>query len=239
MHLSIIIPVYNEGKKIERDIQQAVQFLSSQKMTGEIIISDDGSTDNTLHFLKTIKIEPPFSLKILCHKNHRGKGFAVKAGILKSSSDLVLFIDSGSCVPYIDLLRGINMIRTDQCDIVHGSRFLKDSMITRKKQWYRRIMSSVFRRFIHFWVKIPENLTDTQCGLKIYKREAAIELYQQCITDGFMFDIEIILRAVKAGYKIKEFPITWTADLDSRLSPASSVFQVLSELGKIKRNIKL
>jgi dolichyl-phosphate beta-glucosyltransferase len=114
---------------------------------------------------------------------------------------------------------------------------MKDSKITRKKQWYRRIMSSAFRRFIHLWTKIPENLTDTQCGLKIYEREVALDLYQQCITEGFMFDIEIILRGVKAGYKIREIPITWTADLDSRLSPAASFFQMISELGSIKRNI--
>jgi dolichyl-phosphate beta-glucosyltransferase len=238
MDLSIVIPVFNEGKKIEKDIRQAVQFLSSQKMTGEIIISDDGSTDDTLHFLKTIETEPPFLLKILDNKNHRGKGYAVKAGILESSGDLVVFIDSGSCVSYSDLLPGINMIRTGQCEIAHGSRFMKDSKITRKKQWYRRIMSSAFRRFIHLWTTIPENLTDTQCGLKIYKREVALDLYQQCITEGFMFDIEIILRGVKAGYKIREIPITWTADLDSRLSPAASFFQMISELGSIKRNIR-
>lgn len=238
MDLSIIIPVFNEGKKIEKDLQQAAQFLFSQKMTGEIIISDDGSTDDTLHFLNNIEIDPPISLKILDNRDHKGKGYAVKAGIMESSSDLILFIDSGSCVPYSDLLPGINMIRTGQCDIAHGSRFMKDSKITRKKQWYRRIMSSAFRRFIHLWARIPEHLTDTQCGLKIYKKEAAFKLYQLCITEGFMFDIEIILRAVKAGYKIREFPITWTADLDSRLSPAASFFQMISELGSIKRNIR-
>ncbi len=238
MDLSIIIPVFNEGNKIEKDIRQAAQFLSSQKMTGEIIISDDGSTDDTLHFLKKIEIEPGFTLKILDNKNHKGKGYAVKAGILESNSDMVLFIDSGSCVPYGDLMPGINMIRRGQCDIAHGSRFMKDSNITRKKQWYRRIMSGAFRRFIHLWTKIPENLTDTQCGLKIYKREAALELYRPCITEGFMFDIEIILRAVKAGYKITEFPITWTADLDSRLSPAASFIQMISELANIKSNIR-
>jgi dolichyl-phosphate beta-glucosyltransferase len=239
MDLSIIIPVYNEGKKIERDIHLAAEFLSSSKMKGEIIISDDGSTDDTANFVKKINIDPGLSLKTIFNKDHKGKGYAVKSGILEARGQVVLFIDSGSCVPYKDLLPGISMIRTGQCEIAHGSRFMKDSIITRKKQWYRRILSGLFRKFIHLWTKIPENLTDTQCGLKIYKREAAIELYRQCITEGFMFDIEIILRAVKAGYNIKEFPISWTADLDSRLSPASSVFQVLSELGNIKRNIKL
>ena len=239
MDLSIIIPVFNEGRKVEKDIHEAARFLSSRNMNGEIIISDDGSTDGTLHFLNKIEIVPRISLKILDNKEHMGKGYAVRKGILEADGLLILFIDSGSCVPYTDLVPGIEMIRTGQCDIAHGSRFMIESVITRKKQWYRRIMSSAFRRFIHLWTKIPENLTDTQCGLKIYKREVALELYRQCVTDGFMFDIEIILRAIKAGYKIKEFPITWTADLDSRLSPALSFFQMISDLGIIKKNIRV
>ena len=237
MDLSIIIPVFNEGRKVENDIHQAARFLSSRNMKGEIIVSDDGSTDETLLFLKTIEIDPGISLKIIVNKDHKGKGYVVKTGILEANGNLILFIDSGSCVPYSDLVPGIEMIRTGQCDIAHGSRFMRESVITRKKQWHRRIMSRAFRKFIHLWTKIPENLTDTQCGLKIYKRQIALELYRQCITDGFMFDIEIILRAINAGYKIKEFPITWTADLDSRLSPALSFFQMISELGIIKRNI--
>ena len=239
MDVSIIIPVFNEGKKIEKDIQQATRFLSSQKMTGEIIISDDGSTDNTLSFVRKIEIDPRISLKIIDNKDHRGKGHAVKSGILEARSKVVLFIDSGSCVPYTDVMKGIDMIHTGSSDIAHGSRFLKDSIITRKKQWYRRIMSVGFRKLIHICIKIPEDLTDTQCGLKIYKRKAAFELYRQCITEGFMFDIEIILRAVKAGYRIKEFPISWTADLDSRLSPTASFFQIISELGSIKWNLRI
>ncbi len=86
-------------------------------------------------------------------------------------------------------------------------------------------------------MKIPKLLTDTQCGLKIYKREAAIELYQDCISDSFMFDIEIILRAEKAGYRIKEIPIEWTSDSDSRLSIMRNFFQIIRELKKIKKEL--
>jgi len=237
MYLSIVIPVYNEGRKIEKDIQLASQFLLSNKMEGEIIISDDGSTDNTINFLEKIKIDPHIPIKIIDNKNHKGKGYAVKSGILESRGKLVLFIDSGACVPYSNVLPGIDMISNGQCEIAHGSRFLKNILITRKKQWHRRLMSYAFRICIHIWAKIPNDLTDTQCGIKIYKREVALALYRQCITEGFMFDIEIILRAQKAGYKIMEFPISWTADLDSRLSPAATFFQMLSELEMIKKKI--
>jgi len=238
MDLSIIIPAYNEGKKIDRDIQLAAQFLSYNNLSGDIIVSDDGSTDDTMNILEKIRNEPDIPLRIVDNKNHKGKGHAVKSGILEAQGKLILFIDSGACVPYDDILPGIEMINKGQCEIAHGSRFLKDSLITRKKQWYRRLISYAFRMFIHLWVKIPYNLTDTQCGLKIYKREVALELYRQCITEGFMFDVEILLRAMKAGYKIKEFPISWTADLDSRLSVTATFFTVLSELRSMKKKIK-
>jgi len=238
MDLSIIIPVYNEGNKIDKDIQLAAQFLHLSNISGEIIISDDGSTDDTVNLLEKIRNKLHIPLKIIANKDHRGKGHAVKSGILKAQGKLALFIDSGACVPYDDILPGIDMINKGQCEIAHGSRFLKNSLIARKKQWYRRLMSYAFRMFIQIWAKIPNNLTDTQCGLKIYKREVAHELYRQCITEGFMFDVEIILRAAKAGYKIEEFPISWTADLDSRLSVTTTFFQMLSELARIKKKIK-
>ena len=86
-------------------------------------------------------------------------------------------------------------------------------------------------------MKIPPELTDTQCGFKIYKGDVARHLYGECMTDGFAFDIEIIIRAGKEGYRIKEFPIDWTCDRDSRLSPTRSSWRVLSELLKIKRSV--
>ncbi len=238
MDLSIIIPVYNEGRKIDKDIQLAAQFLSFNKMSGEIIISDDGSTDDTMDILGKIRNELDMPLRIIDNKNHKGKGYAVKSGILEAQGKVILFIDSGACVPYDEILPGIDMISKGQCEIAHGSRFLKDSLITGRKQWYRRLMSYAFRKFIHLWARIPYNLTDTQCGLKIYKREVALELYGQCITEGFMFDVEIILRAVKAGYKIKEFPISWTADLDSRLSVTATFFSIFTELRRMKDKIE-
>jgi len=86
-------------------------------------------------------------------------------------------------------------------------------------------------------MKISAEFTDTQCGFKIYRGDTARRLYSQCISDGFMFDVEIIMRAKKQGYRIKEFPIEWTCDSDSRLSPTRSLWRILSELITIKRTL--
>jgi dolichyl-phosphate beta-glucosyltransferase len=233
--ISVVIPVYNEGRKIDIDIRMAAQFMEMNKISGEIIISDDGSTDDTLDIPQSIFHKASVPIKIIDNKKHYGKGYTVRSGILQAQGEIILFIDSGACVYYEDILPGIDLIKHDAYKIVHGSRFMPGSFITRKKQWYRRLLSYTFRKFIHSWVDIPFDLTDTQCGLKIYEKEVAQELYRPCITRGFMFDIEIILRANKAGYTIKEFPITWAADLDSRLLVSRTFFNMISELRKIKQ----
>jgi glycosyltransferase involved in cell wall biosynthesis len=233
--ISVVIPVYNEGRKIDMDIRMAAQFMEMNKISGEIIISDDGSTDDTLEIPQSIFQKASVPIRIIDNKKHYGKGYAVQSGILQAQGEVILFIDSGACVYYEDILPGIDLIKNESYKIVHGSRFMPGSFITRKKQWYRQLLSYTFRKFIHSWVRVPFDLTDTQCGLKIYEKAVARELYQQCITRGFMFDIEIILRAEKAGYPIKEFPITWAADLDSRLLISRTFFSMLSELRKIKQ----
>jgi len=235
--LSVVIPVYNEGRKVDIDIRMAAQFMEMNDISGEIIISDDGSTDDTLKIPQSIFTKASVPVRIIKNKKHYGKGYAVRSGILEAKGEILLFIDSGACVYYEDILPGIDLIKAEASSIVHGSRFMPGSFITRKKQWYRQVLSYTFRRFIHSWINIPYDLTDTQCGLKIYERAVGQELYKQCIIRGFMFDIEIILRAEKAGYTIKEFPITWAADPDSRLLVFKTFFNMVSELRKIKRII--
>jgi len=238
MDLSIIIPVYNERNKIADDIRSASDFFTDYNIKGEIIVVDDGSNDQSSEIAGNTEVLPGITLRIIHYQPHRGKGFAVKKGMLESSGDYVLFIDSGGCVPFANIIRGIELICEGTCDIAHGSRELPDSRILRFKKWHRRIGALLFRKFVQFYIKIPQHLTDTQCGLKIYKKNIAHELYSESITEGFMFDIEIILLAEQRGYRIKEFPIEWTADPDSRLSVIKTFFSVFYELSRIKKGHK-
>ena len=235
MELSVVIPVFNEGRKIDTDLGMAIQFFEKHHIAGEIIISDDGSTDDTLMIPENISVPDRFPIRIIKNKVHNGKGYAVKEGILSARGEMVLFIDSGGCVPYDNILAGIELVRSGSCEIAHGSRFLPGSIIRRKKQWYRRFLSFLFRKFIHIWMNIPRDLTDTQCGLKIYKKDVAYEIFKPVITHGFMFDIEVILRAKEAGYRIREFPVTWTSDPDSRMRIANTFFSIFPELRRIRR----
>lgn len=237
MDLSIVIPAFEESNKIARDIEAATAFLKDNHFTGQIIVVDDGSKDNTAEVVNNaVRSSPPgIELKVERYSHHRGKGYAVRKGIEQTSGEYVMFADSGCCVPYEDTLRGLELIKSGACDIAHGSRKMRGCHIEKAQSLYRRICSKMFHWFVIHDMKIPAEFTDTQCGFKIYRGDVARHLYGECITDGFTFDIEIIMRAQKEGYHIKEFPIDWTCDPDSRLSPTRSSWRVLSELLNIRR----
>ena len=235
MDISIVIPAFEGSRKIARDIEEAAAFLETHKFAGQIIVVDDGSKDNTAEVAENVQVSTNTKLQVIRYETHRGKGYAVRTGIKQSSGKYVMFADSGSCVPYEDTLRGLELLKSDACDIAHGSRKMRECHIEKTQSLYRRICSAIFHWFVIHDMKIPAEFTDTQCGFKMYKGDVARHLYGEAITDGFSFDIEIIMRAQKEGYRIKEFPIDWTCDRDSRLSPTRSSWHVLSELLKIRR----
>jgi dolichyl-phosphate beta-glucosyltransferase len=133
------------------------------------------------------------------------------------------------------VLRGLEMIDKGECEIAHGSRKMDGCRINRPQSRWRRVCSRLFRWVVHSWLRMPSHLTDTQCGFKVYRGDVAKKLYAEAITDGFSFDVEIIIRAHRYGYRIKEFPVEWTCDCDSRISLRRTSFRVMRELLRIKR----
>ena len=239
MDLSIVIPALNESKKIGQDIEVAAAFLESNRLEGEIIVVDDGSSDNTAEVAKNALNNPPagIDVKVESYTHHRGKGYAIRTGIKQTSGEYVMFADSGCCVPYEDVLRGLQLLKSGACDIAHGSRKMRGCHIEKTHSLYRRICSKMFHWFVIYYMKVPSEFTDTQCGFKIYKGDVARHLYGECITDGLTFDVEIILRTQKNGCRIKEFPIDWTCDRDSRVLATRSSWRVITELITIKRTL--
>ena len=235
MDLSVVIPAFEESKKIARDVEVVAAFLKDNHFEGQIIVVDDGSSDGTCEAAKHVEVPSDITLNVIRYEDHRGKGHAVRTGMKQTSGEYVMFADSGGCVPYEDVLRGLELIKSRTCDIAHGSRKMQGCHIEKAQSLYRRICSKLFHWFVTCYMKIPSEFTDTQCGFKIYRGDVARHLYGECITDGFAFDIEIIMRAQKEGYRIKEFPVDWACDPDSRLSPSRSSWRVLSELINIKR----
>jgi len=234
MDISIVIPAFNESSKIQMDIEAAAAFFKDYNLQGEIIVVDDGSGDNTAQKAEQTSIPDNISLKVIRLPVHQGKGRAVRKGIGQTKGEYVLFADSGCCVPYENIHRGLEMIKSGVSDIAHGSRKLPESKINTPQKLHRRIYSRMFRKLLSWYLNMPADLTDTQCGFKIYRGDVGRRLYSESVSNGFMFDVEIIYRALKEGYTVKEFPVESTCDTDSRFSLLRSCRQLYCELRMIK-----
>jgi len=235
--LSIVIPAYKESTKIDDDVRAASEFINHAQLEAEIIIVDDGSPDDTAAHARDLATRYPL-LRVLSYHPNRGKGYALRHGIAHATGRIILFADAGLCVPYEIASIAFAMIELKMCDIAHGSRRMRGS-IRRAQPLYRQIGSRLFAIFIHTLMGIPLYISDTQCGFKAYRREVAHHLYHECFTDGFMFDTEIILRALRERYRILEFPVLWSNDADTRFDPVKGTFRNLSELAKIKVGLLL
>jgi dolichyl-phosphate beta-glucosyltransferase len=236
--LSIVIPALNEAAKIGRDVEAAARFLGTRGLSGEIIVVDDGSTDGTADAVRAVRVFPGIKVEAVRLERNAGKGIAVKTGVLKSSGELVLYADSGSCVPFDDAWPSIERSRAGRLDIGLGSRRHKDTILCRDRSWKRRVLSRVFHAAAVLIAGLPRRITDSQCGFKVYRGEIARELFSGLETPGFLFEIEIILKALARGLVLEEFPVTWTCDPDSRLRPGSQALPVLRELVAVRRRVR-
>ena len=238
MELSIVIPAYNESKKIKKDIFAADKFIQDNFNSGQIIVVDDGSKDETTQVAQSIRNEIKTELDVIKLEKNSGKGAAIAKGVENSKGEIVLYADAGLTVPFTYALIGIKLIKENKCDIANGSRKLTESDIKMKQDFDRRIISLFFGIFTKLFLNIPSEMTDTQCGFKIYKGEVARELFPQLKVTGFLFEIEFILLALKKDYKILEFPITWSCDRDSRLSVKKSSRSIISEFIELLKEFR-
>lgn len=235
VELSIVFPALNEERKIARDVEAAGQFLGRNGIGGEVIVVDDGSTDHTADAAESAVLPDEVPLTVIRHERNHGKGCAVRTGMLRTRGRYAMFADSGLCVPFDDGLRGLELLKAGVCELAHGSRLLPGSCVTRRQPLYRRTIGRAFRALAPLLTGTPRTLTDTQCGFKLYRGEVARELFARCTTDGFLFDVEVILRAVRAGLRIQEFPIHWRSDPDTRLRPLRAAPRMLRELIALRR----
>ena len=232
LDLSIVIPAYKEAAKIERDVAAASAFLEANDLRGEIILVDDGSSDDTAERAAALRARFE-NLIVLSYKPNRGKGHAVRYGVLRARGRIIMFADAGLCVPYDIAKIGMLMIEMNMCDVANGSRRMRGSIVV-AQPLYRRVGSRVYKSFIHLFMGIPRYISDTQCGFKLYRRDVAHALFGPIFTDGFMFDTEIVLRALRAKYRILEFPVLWSNDADTRYDPVKGTIRNLRELIKIR-----
>ncbi|MFH1590249.1 MAG: dolichyl-phosphate beta-glucosyltransferase [archaeon] len=229
MDLSIVMPAYNEDKRIKKSLIDIIKHLNEKKIVYELIVVDDGSSD------KTVEIVNGFqgNIRILKNKTNSGKGFSVRKGIENAKYDLVLFTDADLATPIEELDKMLKEMELG-ADIVIASRNLPKSNIVVKQPFYRQIMGKTFPFLVRLLL-IP-NIRDTQCGFKLFRTNIAKQIVKKQTIHGFSFDVEILFIARKLGFKIKEVPVKWIDKKGSKVNPLTDAFKMFMDLIRIRHN---
>ncbi len=222
MKTCILIPGYNESRMIGQVVTEA------RKIIDDVIVVDDGSKDNTAQIAQIA------GATVLIHEINKGKGKVVKQGILESSCPLVMFLDADLGIP-IEELEKFAVEHDNGYDIIIASRFVPGIKIMRPVAWHRRLMEKTFRllrvAIINDW-----NVKETQCGFKLFRREAALNIFPKITINRFAFDAEIVFVANKKGYKIKELPISLQNPPDSHVRLIRDPINMFFDLLRIRIN---
>jgi len=231
-HLTLVLPAYNEAHKIRADLKHWTEFLTRQPFTSEIRIVDDGSSDDTAEVAQAW-IDEWRDEKVALHLErvtpNRGKGYALKRGAADSKGKFLVFVDVGGCVEPETIFRALACLESH--DVALASRRHHDSKFLAKAAGYRRFGSWAFRQVVRTAFGI--RFEDTQCGFKAYRGDTGRDLFSRLKTDGFMFDLELLVRAKQEHLSIGEFGVEWKTDPDSRYRVFRGTLRNLMELSRI------
>lgn len=232
--LSVVIPAFNEERRLLATLRAAEEYLRRSNRRSELIVIDDGSTDATAEVVDDL-IAKGMKLHLLRHPQNLGKGAAVRTGMLAATGDLVLFTDADLSTPIADLEPLVQALK-DGADVAIGSRAIDRSMVLIHQPLAREAMGRVFNLLVQA-VLLP-GLHDTQCGFKAFRRSAAHDLFGDVTSRGFEFDVEVLYRARRRGLEIREIPVHWRNSPDTRVSPIKDSVRMFTALFRIRRQVR-
>lgn len=228
--ITLILPAYNESAVIRNTVNEAVAYFASRNLRYEVIVVADGD-DGTREIVSSMAGANP-ALRVIGSSERRGKGRGIREAVALANGSIIGYADADNKVPIEDYDLIAPWV-TGEFDLVIGSRALSTSRVERKQPLYRRVGSQGFGFTMHALVGLHD-INDTQCGFKFFKREVAVRLFAAQVIDGYMFDVEILSLAQRFGYSMKEVPIRWRDDGDSRLQLLAGNVRNLRDLFRIR-----
>jgi dolichyl-phosphate beta-glucosyltransferase len=228
--LSIVVPAYNEQDRLGPTIRAYLSHCREHRIEAELIVVDDGSLDGTSALVERLAAEYP-ELRLIRLAENRGKGYAVRTGVVNARGKLVLFADADAATPMSELERLVAAIR-EGADIAIGSREVAGPGVQVRARLYRRVMGRVF----HFLVETltVRTIKDTQCGFKLFRGPVAHDLFSRMRMTGFSFDVELLMMAQRRGYRIAEVPVNWVHQPGSKVNLAVDSARMARDLFVIR-----
>jgi dolichyl-phosphate beta-glucosyltransferase len=229
--ISVVIAAYNEERRLPESLRRISAYLADKRLDHEIIVVDDGSTDRTTMMVEAMSAHIP-SLRSMRYQCNRGKGYALRTGVLATRGDVVLVSDADLSTPIEELETLWPILAAGRCEVAIGSRALSLSRIIKKQPWWRQGMGKVFNRVIRLMVM--DDFSDTQCGFKLFAGVIARKLFAEARVDRFAYDVEILALAKKNGFRIAEIPIRWLNAPGSKVHPIGDSLQMVLDLVRIR-----
>ena len=234
--LSLVIPAYNEQNRLPATFQQIREHITKWAFPFELIIVVEPSEDRTLELVRDEAQSLP-NLVVLTNSKRRGKGFAVRNGMLQARGSYIFFSDADLSTPLEDLDKGLTLLRHDQSiDVLVGNRQHPNSQIVQHQTMMREYMGKVFNRMVQALAGL--NLSDTQCGFKGFRYQAAKEIFGRQQTDGFAFDIEVLLLAKAMNFSVVEAPVRWKNSPASHVRIVGDSLQMLRDVAGVRKLVR-
>ncbi len=237
--LSIVVPAYNEGGRLGGSLRTIVAYLKDQREPSELIVVDDGSTDNTATVAEeNLADSGAVTTRIIRYDQNRGKGHAARTGLLAASANIALFSDADLSTPFTETPKLIEPIQRGECDLAFGSRALDRKLIGVHQSWRREQGGRVFNLIVRLTTGLP--FWDTQCGFKAFRMNVCRPLIEAAQIDRFGFDVELIYLAHLARLRLREIPVRWDhstgGPLDASGNYSRDSVRMISEVRRIRRS---
>jgi dolichyl-phosphate beta-glucosyltransferase len=229
---SIVVPAFNESERVSKSLESILEFLDREAWNAEVVVVNDGSRDNTAGIVRSYMQRDPRVL-LLENPGNRGKGYSVRNGMLHARGEMLLFTDADLSSPIQETLKLVAAIR-EGADVAIGSRWVRPEMMTERQSLIRQLFGRIFNWLLRLILGLPYR--DTQCGLKAFTRQAALEIFPRQRIERWGFDPELLFLASRMQLRTVEVPVAWAHDDRSKINPLLDGTKMFFEILRIRWN---